>query len=126
MALNSVTDIPTERPYQMYPLDFTKCTAADVIQHSWVCHPFLMTERLKDAESRHERNAKESHSTDAARIANDCAKQCRVALTTLQDYPDGEGAMVLKRGPLGPFIQAFHCAAELQLVPRHLRAAIIE
>ncbi|MCW2317090.1 hypothetical protein M2322_002644 [Rhodoblastus acidophilus] len=109
----------------MYTIDFSKCSAVEVIQRSWVCHPSLFADGLKNAANIHGHYATTCHNAEASRIAEDCAKQCRVALTTLEDYPSGEGAAALKRGPLGPFVQAFHVACDLQCVPRHLRGDII-
>jgi hypothetical protein len=99
----------------MYEIDFTTCTPADVIERSYILHPSLFAEALRDAAQVH---------IDFCNVtANPQAKQAaRKMAWSLCDM-----AREIDRGLFSAEIldctrtvQALHVAAKLQCLPRHL------
>jgi hypothetical protein len=106
----------------MYKIDFTTCTAIDVIQRSITCHPMLLRDALLSSlaednkfavarpHSREVRDAIESHANAIRRAIS------LVAAEDAQAFVDDLGAGIV----------AFEIAARFNLVPRHCRTAMVE
>lgn len=104
----------------MYAIDFTTCTATDVIKRSLVCHPSLYVETLKAQAQQHRDYAATVHNvfTKAAalRMAADCDAAAGLSVLDLHGLPDFTGI----------YACAFNVAARLNLVPRSCLDGMME
>lgn len=112
----------------MYPIDFTTCTAVDVIERSLVCHPSLFRDRVMTAHDSHLLFALGTKDHAAFKAARNAVNQTERVIGIARKFeasPRAAAEQIAKVG-LGELVQAFHAAAELNCVPRSLRGAIIE
>jgi len=103
----------------MYPIDFTNCTANDVIARSVTCHPTLFAERLRGIASIHGQAATTMHDRQAVKISRQMAADCREMADRLDHGELLDGLSFSQR------IIAFNAAAKLQCVNDSLARSII-
>lgn len=103
----------------MYPIDFTKCTAADVIKRSVVCDRTLFRDALYDVVRTHAEAARTIHDSVAQRSALSLCKAAdQVAAKLANEQP-------LTALNFNQNMVAFSTAAKLQLIPHALAAEIV-
>jgi hypothetical protein len=102
----------------MYGLDFTKCTAFDVIRRSALCHPTMFRDALCDVASIHAKAAATMHDCMAHRAALDMHKAAMKVAEQLAGGDEPHDLSISER------IIAFSAAARLQCIP-HATAAQI-
>ncbi len=108
----------------MYPIDFTTCTARDVILRSLACHPSLFADALANLAETHRVYARDHANSPGAAGARAAHRAAMDAIALLNRGTDDSVADALVRDT-GPKVQAYTVAASLNLVPHSLRADIM-
>jgi hypothetical protein len=104
----------------MYAIDFTTCSANDVIRRSVVCHPSLYAENMRNVAHVHAQAAMAcEHDTVAAKVAGRLAQECRQIAERIE-----AGDEVIC-ATLSETIPAFNVAARLNCISHAVAKDII-
>lgn len=100
-------------------IDFLTATPREVIARSMLMHPALFAEVMRSMARLHGTYAANTHSSEAARIANDCQSAC-ACVAHLIDENSIDGIML----HISRWVPALDTALKLQIVPRSVWADI--
>lgn len=107
-------------------VDFSTCTATFIIRRSITLHPSILAASLRKQAEQHRdyvaaiSGMASAHFESARSGALAMARDCEDAARYVED------GLEPPRERIGLYVCAFNAAATLQLIPRHLRAAMIE
>jgi hypothetical protein len=105
----------------MYDIDFNTCTATDVIQRSYVCHPTLFAEHMREAARIHNAYAYSMGARAPRQIAHNMASALRDMATAIERQEFSPESLDLSKR-----VQALHIACKLQCVPYAVQRDLIE
>ena len=99
-------------------INFETCTMNDVIVRSIVCHPTMLTAKLRDNANVHYDAALVMHDKTAAAAAQRCGNQCCQAANLVGNLNGaGQPIEAISAMSFGERMAAFLAAAKLQLIP---------
>lgn len=103
-------------------IDWDTCTMFDVIDHSILMHPSLLTDSIQSASNAHGSYAMRCYHKDTR---DNCQRYIKENAAAIRAIKAGNPAAAACR-TFHSAVEAFNIAARLQCIPNHCRTAIAE